>query len=85
MGAVTQPWRAEVTFRGIDPDVFAGFAEPGYAKIVWTLEAAPLGPAASWTAKKSWPSITTPGRPKPSARLATSMPDWWKLFEVDSA
>jgi hypothetical protein len=47
VGAVTQPWRAEVTFRGVEPDLFAGFAEPGYAKIVWTLEVAPLGPAAS--------------------------------------
>ena len=47
VGAVTQPWRAEVEFRGVDPDAFAGFAEPGYAKIVWTLEAEPLGPASS--------------------------------------
>ena len=31
-------------------------------------------PAASWTAKKSRPSTTTPGMPKPSARLATSTP-----------
>ena len=47
VGAVTQPWRAEVEFRGVDPDAFAAFAEPGYAKIVWTLEAEPLGPSAS--------------------------------------
>jgi hypothetical protein len=47
VGAVTQPWRADVEFRGVDPDVFAGFAEPGYVKIVWTLEAEPLGPATS--------------------------------------
>ena len=47
VGAVTQPWRAEVEFRGVDPDAFAGFAEPGYAKIVWTLEADPLSPATS--------------------------------------
>ena len=47
MGAVTQPWRAEVEFRGVDPDAFVGFAEPGYAKIVWTLEAEPLGPTSS--------------------------------------
>ena len=47
VGAVTQPWRAEVEFRGVGPDAFAGFAQPGYAKIVWTLEAEPLGPAAS--------------------------------------
>jgi hypothetical protein len=37
----------DVEFRGVDPDAFAGFAEPGYAKIVWTLEAEPLGLAAS--------------------------------------
>jgi hypothetical protein len=47
VGAVTQPWRAEVEFRGVEPDAFAGFAEPGYAKIVWTLEAEPLGPVTS--------------------------------------
>jgi hypothetical protein len=47
LGAVTQPWKADVKFRGIDPDAFAAFAEPGYAKIVWTLEAWPLGPLTS--------------------------------------
>lgn len=47
VGAVTQPWKADVTFRGVDPDAFAAFAEPGYAKIVWTLEALPLSPTAS--------------------------------------
>ena len=44
VGAVTQPWKAEVTFRGVDPEAFAAFAEPGYAKIVWTLEACAAGP-----------------------------------------
>jgi hypothetical protein len=47
VGAVTQPWRARVAFRGVDPNAFGRFAEPGYAKIVWTLEAIPLGTAAS--------------------------------------
>jgi hypothetical protein len=47
VGAVTQPWRGEVEFRGIEPDAFASFAEPGYAKIVWTLEVEPLGRATS--------------------------------------
>jgi hypothetical protein len=47
VGAVTQPWRAEVEFRGLDPETFADFAEPGYAKIVWTLEAVPQGRATS--------------------------------------
>jgi hypothetical protein len=60
VGAVTQPWRAEVEFRGIDPDAFAGFAEPGYAKIVWTLEAIPLGPAASRFRTETRVSTTDP-------------------------
>jgi hypothetical protein len=47
VGAVTQPWRAEVIFRGLEPDAFVAFAGPGYAKIVWTLEAIPLGPVTS--------------------------------------
>jgi hypothetical protein len=46
MGAVTQPWKADVKFRGIPPEEFAGFREPGYAKIAWTLVAEPLTPTA---------------------------------------
>lgn len=46
-GAVTQPWRPNVTFRGIDPGAFAAFREPDYVKIVWTLRADPLGPSTS--------------------------------------
>ena len=47
VGAVTQPWHANVTFRGLPPDAFVAFDEPGYAKIAWTLEAIPLGPSTS--------------------------------------
>jgi len=47
VGAATQPWRADVVFRGIPPDEFADFAEPGYMKIAWTLSAAPRGPGKS--------------------------------------
>ena len=43
MGAVTQPWQANVVFRPLPPDQFAAFNEPGYVKIVWTLRADPLG------------------------------------------
>jgi hypothetical protein len=39
MGAVTQPWNANVVFRSLPPDEFAAFNEPGYVKIVWTLRA----------------------------------------------
>jgi hypothetical protein len=46
MGAVTQPWERDVVFRGLPPDEFARFNEPGFAKIAWTLRAEPVGPAA---------------------------------------
>jgi hypothetical protein len=47
VGAVTRPWQANVTFRGLSPDAFVAFDEPGYAKIAWTLEAIPLSPSTS--------------------------------------
>ena len=43
MGAVTQPWEANVVFRPLPPDQFAAFIEPGYVKIAWTLRADPAG------------------------------------------
>jgi hypothetical protein len=47
VGAVTQPWLGEVVFRGVPPEEFAAFSEPGYVKIVWTLRADPAGPTSS--------------------------------------
>ena len=47
VGAVTKPWEANVTFRGIPPDQFASFSQPGYVKIAWTLRADPVGEAGS--------------------------------------
>lgn len=47
MGAVTQPWKADVIFRALPPEEFAAFSEPGYVKIAWTLRADPLGPSSS--------------------------------------
>ena len=43
MGAVTEPWKGNVTFRSVPPGEFAAFAEPGCVKIAWTLRADPLG------------------------------------------
>jgi hypothetical protein len=43
MGAVTQPWLADVVFHPLPPDEFVGFSEPGYVKIAWTIRADPLG------------------------------------------
>jgi hypothetical protein len=47
MGAVTQPWTADVAFRALPPDAFAAFSEPGFVKIAWTLRADALGPETS--------------------------------------
>ena len=42
-GAVTRPWEANVVFRGLSPEEFAGFHEPDYARIAWTLRVEPAG------------------------------------------
>lgn len=47
MGAVTQPWAAAPVFRGMPAEEFTAFDEPGYVKIVWTLEVEPLGSGRS--------------------------------------
>jgi hypothetical protein len=47
VGAVTQPWEANVVFHPLPPGTFAAFAEPGWVKIVWTLRADPDGSAGS--------------------------------------
>jgi hypothetical protein len=43
MGAVTQPWLGDVTFRGLPAGEFARFSEPNQVRIAWTLEALPMG------------------------------------------
>jgi hypothetical protein len=47
MGAVTQPWLANVVFRALQPGEFAAFHEPDYVKIAWTLRADVAGPHQS--------------------------------------
>ena len=42
VGAVTQPWKANVEFHGLLPGEFTAFNEPGYVKIAWTLRADPI-------------------------------------------
>jgi hypothetical protein len=37
LGAVTQPWHAAVSFRGMPARRFLAFRQPGYAKIAWNL------------------------------------------------
>lgn len=47
LGAVTCPWVANPVFRPLPPAEFAAFHEPGFAKIVWTLRADPIGAGES--------------------------------------
>ena len=47
MGAVTQPWKANVLFRPLSPDAFTTFNEPGFVKIAWTLRADATGATES--------------------------------------
>jgi hypothetical protein len=47
LGAVTRPWDANPVFRPLPAQEFAGFHEPGFAKIVWTLRADPINTAES--------------------------------------
>jgi hypothetical protein len=43
MGAVTEPWHADVKFHPLAPEDFTTYCEPGLVKIVWTLEVEPMG------------------------------------------
>lgn len=36
VGAVTRPWEAVVRFRGLAPQEFIDFEEPGFTKIAWS-------------------------------------------------
>ena len=47
LGAVTRPWVANPIFRPLPAHEFAGFHEPGFARIVWTLRADPISPIES--------------------------------------
>jgi hypothetical protein len=47
LGAVTRPWEPNPVFRDLVPRDFAGFAEPGYVKIAFTLRADPIDEVSS--------------------------------------
>jgi hypothetical protein len=61
MGAVTRPWEANPVFRPLAPEAFAGFCEPGYVKIAWTLRAVPTGDGASRFSTETRVIATDPG------------------------
>jgi hypothetical protein len=46
VGCVTQPWKAQVRFKGLAPADFVAFAQPGFAKIAWNIVAEPAAGGA---------------------------------------
>jgi uncharacterized protein YndB with AHSA1/START domain len=60
VGAYTQPWHEQVTFHPLPPEEFAGFNQPGYVKIAWTLGAEPLGPNTSLLVTRTRAVATDP-------------------------
>jgi hypothetical protein len=60
LGAVTRPWDANPVFRPLPPQEFAGFHEPGYAKIAWTLRADPISTMESVARTETRVATTDP-------------------------
>jgi len=58
VGAVTQPWMPNVVFRGIPPEEFRAFREPGYVKIVWNLRADPRVDVGSGSSRNPHPKVS---------------------------
>ena len=61
LGTVTKPWNADVVFETVAPDAFATFDRPGYAKIIWTLEAEPVDADTSIARTETRVVTTDPG------------------------
>lgn len=86
LGAVTQPWMADVVFRSIPSSEFTAFEEPGYVKIAWTLRADPL--AGDLTLFRSETrAIATDGESRARFRKYWSMvaPGVWLIRRLSAA
>jgi hypothetical protein len=73
MGAVTQPWKADVVFRALPPDEFAAFHEPDFVKIVWTLRADALSADACVVSTETRVMTTDPAARRKFRR-------YWAVF-----
>lgn len=73
VGAVTQPWRADVEFRSIPPEQFAAFEEPGYVKIAWTLRVDPAEEGRSLVRTETRATTT-------DAASRAAFRRYWSLF-----
>jgi hypothetical protein len=80
VGAVTQPWEADVTFHGLNPDAFAAFNQPGYVKIAWSLRADARGPDRSIFRTETRAMATDPiSRAKFRRYWALASPGIWLI------
>jgi hypothetical protein len=59
-GAVTQPWRSDVQFRGLAPEAFRAFDSAGYVKIAWTIAVDSIGPGRSRVRTETRAATTDP-------------------------
>jgi len=60
VGAVTQPWAAEVIFQGLQGSDFIAFTKPGFAKIVWNIEVEEIRPNLTLLATETRVALTDP-------------------------
>jgi proline iminopeptidase len=49
VGAIGRFWEPAIEFADVPPERFAGFAEPGWGKVVWMLRAEPEAPGSRLT------------------------------------
>jgi hypothetical protein len=73
MGAVTRPWEPVVVFRGLDPAAFVAFAEPGWAKIGWSISSDEAGPRRARLAIETRVQTTDPESRRKFRR-------YWRVF-----
>ena len=84
LGAVTQPWEAEVHFRALPPDEFASFDTPGFAKIAWTIRADPVGETTSRFTTETRVATTDPEARKRFRRYWTMVSPGIRLIRRES-
>ncbi len=73
--AVTQPWNAEVTFRGLPAEEFRTFREPGYVRIAWTFGARPVDGGTSVLCTETRAAATDP-------ESRRRFLQYWRIFGV---
>jgi hypothetical protein len=83
VGAVTRPWMANPVFRGLAPDEFMAFGEPGYVKIAWTLRADPVNAGQSFARTETRAVATDPAARAAFRRYwAGVSPGVWLIREI---